>query len=229
MPRVLVWKCPHSGKLFEDEKKYKNHLSRLATQRREQRKIQIERSQAQAWWLEVQNTEMDINDLPKLIIANQKYFWAEARRSESWDWEKVGTKRNGVVMPVPELVEFTKFQLSWSDSVSNTHACPHDGVTNWGGRTKLADGSPAPHGYPGWRGRIEWRSKWPKEYQGCYPSGTLFKGKFVRIHTGTGGGGGWKDGCQYHGYDVEIFASDWPGLARHREKQLMWDILKGKK
>ena len=44
---------------------------------------------------------------------------------------------------------------------------------------------------------------------------------------GTGGGGGWKDGHQSFGYGIEIFASDWPGLTRFREKQFVWKTLGG--
>lgn len=225
MPQVLVWKCPHTGRLFEDEKKYRTHLSGIARQYREQRKIQIAENAAQAWWTEVQNREMDIKDLPEFIIENQSRFWAEAAKANPGDWDQIGKKRNGIVMPVPELVEFTKFDLGWSNSVSNTHCCPKDGVTNWGGQTKLEDGTPAPRGYPGWCGRIEWIIKWPKQWDGCYPGSDLFKGRRACIHTGTGGGGGYKNGNQSFGYHVEIFAADWPGLARYWEKHLAWKIL----
>jgi hypothetical protein len=224
MSRVLVWKCDSTGKLFEDQKKYKSHLAKLARQRREQRKIQIENDIAQSWWTAAQNREMSIADLPQFIIENQKHFWAEAARHE-WDWDRVGKRHRGVVCPVPELVWFTEFNLLWSDEVSNSHTCPHNGVTNWGGREKLPDGTPAPRGYPGWTGRMEWRVKWPKEWDGTYLGSDLFKGRRCRIYSGTGGGGHYRDGCQTFGYGVEIFAADWPGLARFREKELMWRTL----
>ena len=227
MSKILVWKCDQTGKLFEDEKKYKSHLAKLARQRREQRKIQIAEDAAQAWWTELQNREMSIDDLHALIIKEQNQFWAEAAKAEPWHWEDIGKKRRGVVMPVPKLVEFTTFDLKWSDSVSNTHSCPKGGVTNWGGDKKLSDGSPAPRGYPGWRGRMDWRIEWPKEWDGWYPGSDLFRSRRTCIHTGTGGGGGWKDGHQSFGYGIEIFASDWPGLTRFREKQFVWKTLGG--
>jgi len=226
MPRVTVWKCPHTGKLFEEEKKYKTHLNRLARERREQRKIQISKDLAKAWWLQVQDTEMDISELPEFIMVNQSRFWAEAARTEPWDWNNIGRTRKGVAMPVPKLVWFNVFDLEWSGRVSNSHACPRGGVMNWGGREKLTDGSPAPHGYPGWTGRMEWRIEWPQEWDGWYPGSNLFKGQHVCIHSGSGGGGTWKMGYQTFGYDIKIFAADWPGMARWREKQQIWDILK---
>jgi hypothetical protein len=124
--------------------------------------------------------------------------------------------------------------LRWSDSVSNSHSRPHNGVENWGGRVK-----DAPRGYPGWTGRVEWLVAWPQEFDGIYLGGDLFsRGSFrsgrQRAHTGTGGGGGMfyskKHECdvQKFSYDFRIYAADWPGMDRFREKQRMWDILNKK-
>ena len=231
MPRVTVWKCPHTGKLFEDKTKYQTHLGRLSRERRARRRIQADRAQAQAWWLQLQQQEANIRDLPEFVLKNQQKFWAEAARTRPGDWEQVGKTYRGVICPVPLVLEFTRFDLRWSNSVSNTHDCPHNGVTNWGGTVKLKDGTPAPRGYPGWRGRIEWLVKWPRAWHGSYPGSELFSGHFVRIHTGTGGGGGmieaprWGCTVQSFGYDVSIFAADCPGLARYEEKQQVWQIL----
>lgn len=234
MPQVLIWKCPKTNKLFEDKTKYQRHLKQLAQQRRESRKIEIENQELAAWWQEFQNTECDVSDLANLIIQNQKYFWNEARKTRPRDWENLGKSRNNVIFPVPEILEFTKFSLDWSDRVSNTHACPRDGVLNWGGDVKLPDGTPAPRGYPGWQGRVEWLVRWPAEWQGWYPGGDIFDGIRCRIHTGTGGGGGMRHSKKYQcdvqsfGYDVKIFAADWPGPARVHGRRQMWKILSNK-
>lgn len=219
MAQILVWKCPSTGKLFEDKDKYKKHLAKVAKERRVRRHLEIEDAIERAWWAEVQNTEMDLEQLQKFIIENQMKFWAGASTAE-WEWSNVGKVRHkGVLMPIPELVEFTKFNLRWSDHVSNSHCAPFNGVTNWGRERGK------PTGYPGWNGRVEWRIKWPKEFDGHYPGSDLFSGSHVGIHTGTGGGGGMKDGHQSFGYDVTIFAEDWPGLARMREKLAVWKIM----
>jgi hypothetical protein len=222
MPKVIVWKCPHTGKLFEDKTKYKSYLSNLAKERRVQRKLQEDRDQARAWWDQAQDIEMSIEDFQQWIIDNQMQFWKDSAAYNTYDWKDVGKKtRGGVVMPIPELVSFTEFRLTWSDTVSNTHSCPHNGVTNWGVRNPNA-----PIGYPGWCGRFSWRCKWPKEFAGVYLPGDIFDGKDCRINTGSGGGGGMIDGYMHHAFSIEIFAADWPGLARYREKKLMWEILK---
>jgi len=145
----------------------------------------------------------------------------------------VGKKRKGVVCPIPQLLGFTEFRLTWNDNVSNSHSCPVGGVTNSGVRD-----TDAPTGYPGWEGRADWVYAWPKEWDGCYLGGDLFGGfgnyGRARAHTGSGGSGGTvfskKHGCYVTtcGYSLNIFASDWPGLARYRDKQIVWKELGGK-
>jgi hypothetical protein len=218
--KIMVWKCDHTGKLFEDHDKYKKHLRKLANTRRVRKSLEIEENARKEWWAYAQNLEMGIDELVAFIIKNQDKFWVEASKAEAYDWKDVGKRTyKNIVMPVPVLSSFRVFSLSWSDSVSNSHRCPKDGVTNWG---RHAD---QPTGYPGWRGRVEWSIEWPKQFEHCYIGSDLFSGDLTRIHTGTGGGGGWKDGLQSFGYDVTIFASDWPGLARHHEKQMIWEKL----
>ena len=97
-----------------------------------------------------------------MIIANQDLFWAEAAAGDKHDWSIIGKTRKGVACPVPRLLEFTKFDLRWSDEVSNSHSCPVGGVENWGGRVKMPDGTDAPRGYPGWTGRVDWIVAGPK-------------------------------------------------------------------
>ena len=63
-------------------------------------------------------------------------------------------------------------------SVSNTHDCPIDGVTNWGGRDQNR-----PFGYPGWEGRVWIRYKSDKETWGSDPF------RATLTHTGAGGWG----------------------------------------
>ena len=221
MSVITVWKCDHTGKLFEDQAKYKSHLSRLARERRVRKSLQLVADEQQAWWDAAQNTEMSLDELKQFILNNQSKFWQEAANSQpGWCWADIGKKtRKGVVMPIPKLTEFTEFRLKWSDSVSNSHGCPKGGVTNWGGRTTLKDGSPAPRGYPGWTGRMDWRIEWPKEFDGSYPGSDLFKGRRQCIRSGSGGGGGWQDGLQSFGYGIEIFAADWTGMFRQEMRQ----------
>jgi hypothetical protein len=237
MSQVLVWKSDADGKLFEDKLKYQSHLRTLARHRNAQRKLQIAESAKDAAWAELYKREQSIDDWCQMVIDNQHLFWAEAAAGDPYDWECVGKKRgrgkNAQVVPVPRLLKITH-SLRWSDHVSNSHACPVGGVTNWS-PSRNSDKT-APTGYPGWRGRIDWLVAWPKEFDGFYLGSDLFsRGSFQsgrqRAHTGSGGGGGghfnkeFDTWCQRPGYDFSIFASDWPGLTRYHEKQIVWNRL----
>lgn len=234
---VTVWKSDTDGKLFEDKGKYQVHLRKLATHRRHQRKLKIANDKADAIWAELYEREQSIEQWARMVIENQHLFWAEAASGEPRDWDRVGKdKRDGVVMPVPRLLEFTKLNLKWSDSVSNSHSCPVGGVQNWGGRDKFEDGTIKPSGYPGWAGSIEWMCEWPKEFTGVHIASHLFAcGTFnsgrQRAHTGTGGfrGEGYSKmydcDIRLSGYDFRLYAADWPGMARYYEKKRVWDII----
>lgn len=237
MPQIVAWKCSADGKVFEDKKKYQNHLRKLAKVRRERRRIDTEESLKDEIWNELYEREQSIEEWRDMVITNQDLFWAEAAKSDPYHWEKVGKTYRGVVCPVPRLLEFTTFSMRWSDSVSNSHSCPHNGMTNWGGRSVMEDGGPAPNGYPGWTGQVDWIVSCPKEWESTYLGGDLFRGVGgfrsgrQRANIGTGGGGGMqyseKHKChvQSFRYDFKIFAADWPGMARYREKLKMWDAL----
>lgn len=234
---ITAYKSEADGKIFEDKKKYQNHLRKLARVRRTRRQLEINEALQDAVWNELYEREQSIEDWAVMVINKQELFWAEAAKSDPYDWKVVGTTRKGVVCPVPRLLEFTEFSMRWSDCVSNSHSCPHNGMTNWGGRETMKDGSNAPRGYPGWHGRAEWIVAWPKEFNGIYLGSDLFKGLHgsrsgrQRAHTGTGGGGGMRWSEEYkcyvmsHGYDFKIFAADWPGLTRYHEKRVMWTKL----
>lgn len=239
MSQVLVWKCDADGKLFEDKNKYTAHLRKLARHRNAQRKLQISQAAKDALWAELYEREQSIDDWCQMVIDNQHLFWAEAALGDPYDWQhvgkQVGRSKNAGTLPIPKLLKITH-RLRWNDCVSNSHSCPHDGQTNWGGHQSEHG---VPNGYPGWSGQIEWIVEWPKEFDYTYLGSDLFsKGTFhtgrQRAHTGTGGGAGghfnkeFNTWCQKPSYDFKLFASDWPGLARYYEKRKMWKIIGGK-
>ena len=239
MAIITAYKSEADGKIFEDKSKYQAHLRKLARHRLAQRRLQVAESEKDAVWAELYQREQSIDDWMQMVIDNQHLFWAEAAAGNPQDWNCVGKKwgrgKNAVVVPVPKVLKITH-SMRWSDSVSNSHSCPHDGMTNWGGREKMKDGSPAPSGYPGWTGRVEWIVAWPQELEHMYLGSELFsRGTFrtgrQRAHTGTGSGGGghmskeFNTWVQRPAYDFRIYASDWPGLTRYHEKRIMWDAL----
>lgn len=240
MSIITAYKSDTDGKIFEDKAKYQAHLRVLARHRNAQRKLQIAESAKDAAWAELYEREQSIDDWCQMVIDNQHLFWAEAAAGDPYDWQYVGKKisrrKDAQVMPIPRVLKIYQ-NLTWSDSVSNSHSCPHNGVTCWSSH-EAQDGRP--RGYPGWHGSIEWLVEWPQEFEHVYISSDLFsKGTFhsgrQRAHTGTGGGGGgmyfnkeFNTWCQKPRYSFSIFAADWPGLARYYEKQRMWAILSAK-
>ena len=239
MAQIIAWKSEVDGKIFEDKHKYQNHLRVLARHRLAQKKLRIADVARDAAWAELYEREQSLDDWCQMVIDNQHLFWAEAAAGNRHDWERVGTKlsrrKNASIMPVPRVLQINA-ELHWSDHVSNSHSCPHDGVQNFDSRSPHNKGKPT--GYPGWTGRIEWLVEWPLEFDGIYIGSELFaKGSFnsgrQRAHTGSGGGGGmhfnkeFNTHCQRPRYDFSIFASDWPGMARYYEKKKMWKILGG--
>ena len=242
MSIITAYKSDADGKIFEDKAKYTAHIRKLARHRLAQKKLQIAESVKDAAWAELYEREQSIDDWMQMVIDNQHLFWAEAAAGDPYDWKRVGMKlgrgKNAGNLPMPKVLKI-KHDLRWSDSVSNSHSAPHDGIENWGGRVKMPDGSDAPRGYPGWTGHISWIVEWPKEFDGIYLGSDLFsKGTFrsgrQRAHTGTGGGGGSRFDkefgvhVQVPQYEFRIYASDWPGMARYYEKQRMWKTLSHK-
>lgn len=233
MGQIICWKSETDGKIFEDKKKYQNHLRKLARVRLERKRIDIVEAGKDALWAELYEREQSLEEWAEMVIKKQDMFWAEAAKADPHDWSRIGKTYKKVAMPVPRLLEFTEFSLRWDDCVSNSHSCPHNGMTNWGGYNTDKG---APRGYPGWRGHVEWIVAWPKEWDGVYLGSDLFKAfggnSRARAHTGSGGGGGMKYSekhkcwVQIFGYSFEIFAADWPGIARHYEKLKVWDTLK---
>ena len=243
MAQIVAWKSDTDGKIFEDKAKYQKHLRKLARHRLAQRKLAVNESEIDAVWAELYEREQSIEDWFQMVINNQHLFWAESAAGNPLDWERVGKpwnsrRKDSPVVPMPKLLEFTKINMRWGDWISNSHSCPHNGVTNWGYKEKFEDGTPKPAGYPGWEGHVEWLVEWPAEFDGIYLGSKLFAhGTFrtgrQRAHTGTGGGSGshfnqkHQTHCQRPGYEFRLYAADWPGMARYYEKQQMWKALRG--
>ena len=237
MTQILVWKCDQTGKLFEDQTKYKNHLRKLARERATKRKLTVMEAVADQKWNELYECEQTIEQWRDMVIANQNMFWAEGAKHNDYDWKCVGKTHKGVVCPVPELLEFERFDVRWNPKVSNSHSCPHNGVRCWSSR-EAEDGRPT--SYPGWSGRVDWIVKFPKEWDGHYLGGDLFSGGTFRTarqraHTGTGGGGGmrWSEKHKCHvqsfGYEFRMYAADWPGMARAEGMKQFNEVLKGQR
>lgn len=199
--KAKAYICPWTSKLYATKRSYVKHLKSLRVERmhKRARHLRHQRKLEDMW------NQPDFDSIIKWIHLNPEVFWENAKRngwySDGPRWDKI---RDTFTITIEHL------SLTYSDCVSNSHDCPHNGVTNWGGRDTLKDGTLAPRGYPGFSGSITFKtSHEPYSFASNILEGT-------RIHTGSGGGGG----SNRYSYSVSFFLDDWPGIAaRIREEK----------
>jgi hypothetical protein len=187
--------CPWTEKLFATKKSYLTHLKTLRTNRMwaQARRRRFQQRLAEMW---------NLNSFEKIVE------WAERNSDVFWQ----NGKNHGWTSDVKQwdairddfCIKITYIGVNWNDCVSNTHDCPHNGVTNW------SSDEDKPKGYPGWTGRIQF--KLSHRIPGF--SSNLLEG--TRIHTGSGGGGG-----DTYSYSVAFFEEDWPGLSKARTMAIL--------
>lgn len=204
--KVTVNKCRFTGKLFEDDKEYANHMQRLRREHKAIREAKAIKNDFAAWLAAEKDKLRSTSEICPWLLENQIYLMksCNALGIHSWCRDKF----------YPETDRFTEIRFerepTFSRLVSNSHSCPKDGVTNWGGQDHNA-----PCGYPGWNGYVKGKLTRSKKHMSSYPYSAIFK--LVDIHTGSGGGGN-----EHWGYDIKIFAADWPTLAEEETyKRLM--------
>ena len=239
MPKITVWKCPHTGQLFEEYDVYKRHLATLSR----------ERVRARNWQRIVDGLEDTIS---KIQLVNNMQEWCDylmAHQKEfiiygalgDWPGNDILNKAllKGHCIQFPKLASIN-VESKWNESVSNSHSCPRNGYTNWGGTS--ANGNLRE--YPGWHGRVIARyaesqaAIWIKQPQSkqskriSAPSISDITGGFSHskslagLNTGSGGGGG--GGA----YEASMFLADFPNMEKSKErmlheinKDLTWKIL----
>jgi len=210
MPQIVAWKCPHTGSIFESKQKYNGHLRSLGRARAYERKIRNRDAELDARLRGIQKSVRSFAELEEAIVQNSDLILALAAKYNPSITTAHGRIKKQFADARIVQVKFT--EMHWEDCASNSHSCPRNGVTNWGGRTMLEDGTPAPRGYPGWKGRITFKDQANSDFM----FGVSWFKK-TQIHTGTGGGRG---NCSFS-YQVELFASDWPGLAEQRNDAIL--------
>ena len=197
-----AYKCPWTNKIFGTKKGYLSHLKELRSTRMHYKiRAKIRQRKTDEF-----HNQSSFEAIINWIETNPDYWFDMALR--------IGYIKLHESTRSKFWVKVTYLDVKYSKSISNTHSCPKNGVTNWRGNNLLKDGTPAPTGYPGWFGHIEFQIN--PEFN--VSASDLFR------HTGinTGTGGGISNGC--FGYGVSIFESDWPGL----EKSIVFNMLSDK-
>ena len=202
---ATAFKCPWTGEIFGTKKGYVSHLKVL----REDRIHQGIRARIQNKIFEEFINQGSFEKIIEWIELHPEFFFDRVvqRGRDGWRDRREHLREKF-------WIKITYLDVNWSNTVSNSHSCPRIGVTNWGSRDTLKDGSPAPRGYPGWGGRIEFQLSHDLGF-----GSDIFRN--IGIHTGSGGG----IHDNRYGYEVKFFASDWPGL----EKNRIFEILKSER
>ena len=180
-----AYQCPWTSTLFTDKKLYAIQLANY-------RESHIrEKIRARNWEkdLALFNAQPDFDSMVQWIENNPIRFISNGLRHRRWKPDR------HIKIPSDFKIKILKFKLEYSDKVRNSHSCPRDGVRNWSNNIPGV-----PDSYPGWRGSFNY---WVSHE--IYGVGSdMFMG--TGINTGTGGSG---RAC-YWGYEVSLFASDWP-------------------
>ena len=207
-----AFRCPWTGKIFGEKRSYVMHLKELREQRMYRRarqarfeKVRVEFNGQKTW-----------DDVIQWIENHPEFFFDLGMRSRVMSNPKPLDREN-------LFIKITYLRLVWSPTASNTHSCPRNGKTNWGGRD---DGSP--RSYPGWEGRIEFQA------HQFSPDGTLresspFSGSDLFDRSGINTGSGGARGKGGYAYGVTFFDADWPGITERCEKLDTLTTLKGDK
>jgi hypothetical protein len=215
MSQVLVWKSDADGKLFEDKTKYTAHLRKLGRSRQEARKIEQAELDRRSV-LDRMGQVSSIDELNQFIKDNWEFFYYTGARHNDWKRGRSSVARN-----FHEYIDVRLSNLTIGN-ISNSHSCPVGGVTNWS--PSWNEDKTVPTNYPGWRGRIDIRVRTPlKKYKGEVYSDDGYGSDYFNgtgIDTGSGGGGGTKDGVVSYSYDVRIWAAHFPVIWEKEIKQL---------
>lgn len=206
MPKINARKCPKTGKLFETDKAYRIHIIGLRKNLNKKRphKIRMRECMQRRKRLRTQMRDeldaiRDINELECYVKNN---------------FGRIMTAYNGGGEPIIHAMlkdlkmEEFELRINFHECVSNSHASPRNGKTNWGGRDP-----DLPRGYPGFSGHVSYAlnfdpEKSPKRGNLCLDAhrGLGWAG----IHTGGGGG----RGNNKFEYGVNIYLSDFDGLQK---------------
>lgn len=188
--------CPWTQQLFSTKKSYISHLKKLREERMHRAaKRNLHRKLGENLW-----SQPTFDDIINWIHLHPDYFFTNAAGHTISSYkDKVESVRKDFAIKIIGL------NLRWSNNLSCTHSCPHTGVRNWDGKAVLADGSPAPRGYPGWGGSISFTATHSLGF-----GSDVFSGS--RIHTGSGGGG-----INNSRYEVKFYDDDWPGLTNQMQ------------
>lgn len=227
MTKVTAYLCDDTGQLFLHESDFKKHRRKFLSDKRKKDIITDTKTKLESYFDNIRKHIKSFDDLAAYIEAN--YFnmlemLVEAdKKGVSLDFSFDGSRVKSIFKDSlkhrlsPDVlipaVTFEHRHIVFNPSasknsalsgfeISNSHNCPENGVTNWGGRVEGA-----PRGYPGVN--LRFKMEFPKAKGECLEDGISIIFKYLRIHRGTGGGT-----SDYQYGDLEMFSDEWPFITK---------------
>ncbi len=186
MPQVIAWECPHTGDLFKSKARYDAHLRALsrdrAAARKEKREWEDIREAMAPLYRQtsLQGVVNWLQENPEILVRKAAFRNPDRHR------------RRGAALQLEIAMK-----LHWNERASNSHKAPFGEETNFCGQDRTL-----PSSFPGWQGRIDYHIRGVDGFE-------IFRG--TGINTGTGGGhSGGRTGFESYGFDVILFAQDFP-------------------
>lgn len=145
MPKVEVWQCSKTGKVFFGRDEYAEYIVAL------RKRLNVERAWKRERALIRERVEYAVAN-----ISNTKVL-AEYVKKHFHDIMIAWNASNPVIAEVIREMEMTDFHFSnmyYREHCSNSHVAPRDGVRNWSARDDSL-----PTGYPGFSGRVHYTVK----------------------------------------------------------------------
>jgi len=183
MPQVRMWKCPKTGKLFEDLDEYRQHLREVASERFMRRKA-VDFVRAATSELRCQSS---FEDIAEWIVANSTMLAVRAAYHNAIGW------RQGEPNLIPPFffIRHVEFKdMEWREAIRHNNHAP------------LGQPTDRDVASSGWYGRLIFRAK-GDHY--CITR-DLFAETGINLCNGVGGDGRYR-------YQVILFDEDFPNLS----------------
>jgi hypothetical protein len=193
--KITAYKCPDTGKIFEDLKIYTSYRCDLLRARREKARMAARLAAWDSTLSAFRESTLRTQDIEEWIVANSDLLLAR---------HVARMYANSKPPRKPFTLRFTevKIKVQYRPHIVNSHYAPISGVRNWNRDTRL------PLGYPGWAGQMQ------LTYEGTYPS--FFTGVFRDTGIHLGSGSGTNDNKTYWS-ELALFEDDWTSMKPYQD------------
>ena len=183
--KIVAWKCPSTGKIFENEKTYKNYRRLYLCETRRTKILNDKIAGLQQSIEELRLTATSVDDISSWILKNGHALNKSICRCSN--------KHCGFT------ISDINWSIEYSETISNSHSCPINGVKNFYRRTDIAQY------YPGWKGTLHFKTTNSNRCR-------FFSEIFDKMHVHLGSGSG---NSAYYSSMVNLYEEDWPSMAAY--------------